>query len=334
MTPIAGEFNLFDITVLSIVGFSTLMAFLRGFFKTVFSFFALAGSATLAFLLFAPTKAFLAPHIASKILLLVTSSGGLFITLLILFSTVNHYLLEALRDYRFGLLDRGFGFMIGFVRGVAIVGVAFYAAHMTFQTLHSGGNAEDAEPRWFSQAKTYPLLMNASEIALSLMPKDTTKQMIKIVDNVRHNIPGAMQAAPKINLMPEGLSTADNNHFRKIIMAMPEDELAAVFNEYGEQTKLSSDKRMQAYRAVVARYKEIALRGEISENDRLSENDLTALELSLNMRDESIDATGASADKNLLNKKIAPLLQPENLKAKSSGSRDEQEFDRLVETIQ
>lgn len=312
--------NFFDILVLSVVGFSTLIAFVRGFFKTVFSFVGFLVSSSGVYFLYHPVSRLLQPYIHSELALLLVSVIGLFLFLLVMVSFVNAQILGMLSPYRFGFLDRTLGFAVGFGRGMLIVCVAFYTLHSAAVLMNPSveKNAEGVEPEWLRQAQTYTLLSQATEFGLSFLPADSSTQVASLIDYARNSLSKTSAQTSIVSRFPKHLDGQEQSTLKRVISAVPQREVDEIYRDRSGEGPLEERERINIFREIIANYRELQLRGQIAEADVVDEAMLARLEASLNMRDEdgSLNVPALSSSEKV-----------------GRTSRDAESLDRLIDAV-
>lgn len=182
--------EIFDYVVLAIVGLSIVIAFIKGFLKTILSLIVWVGAIVASFYLVPVIQPLVAKQMESAMAIAVVSFAlsiiGSFILLLIVTIPVNT-LLSPLSQ---GVMDRTFGFAFGVFRGVLLVCVLFITIILldvavngkeeeSAQVEERTGDAfvdyivtEKVGPVWLQNAQTYTSLRIGSEFLLDILPDD------------------------------------------------------------------------------------------------------------------------------------------------------------------
>jgi membrane protein required for colicin V production len=145
----------FDVLVIIVVLLSSMIGFLRGIIREIFSILGWIGAAILTFFLF--------PYVADKMdglfkSILVVNIASIFVVfmmVLMVLSVFNAMLLDNLREIRAGSVDRSLGLLFGLVRGVFIVSVF----HFLILALHN----KDTAPKWLEDGETYGITQPGGE---------------------------------------------------------------------------------------------------------------------------------------------------------------------------
>lgn len=186
MEETATVFNTFDIIVLTVIGLSSLLAFVRGFLRETLSLVAWGAAGVAAWYGYAPAGEMLKPYMSSEKLALAVGAVGIFVLVLIVLSIVNFILVRAAHKANIGPLDRSLGFAFGLARGALIVSLAHLGFSLVF--------AREEMPEWFQHAKTARLVEMGSEVFASMAP-DTMKELRALTENMGGAKPKKEEAA-------------------------------------------------------------------------------------------------------------------------------------------
>ncbi len=318
--------NWFDTVVLSIVFVSTLMALFRGFLKAFFSLVTWLCSGSITGLLYSPLVSALKGKIHNEKVVMTIASVGVFIFVFIVIAIISSKILNLLKDFRGGGIDRTLGFAFGFFRGILIVCLMFFSINMTSSMLQIG-TKERPGPDWFANAQAYDALNSSTASLVKILPADVPQRMIAYVDQFKEMSMDAVQkqlaAAPVPGNAVAGgdqktLSEDDRKIIKKIIAALPKEELDEMYKKYeGGSTGLSDLERMSVFKEIVTLYKNDLAKGSISPELIVSEDEVKKVTDSL----EAIHPEGEpSADQ-----------QSEETGYKDSNIK---QFDRLIDNVQ
>ena len=153
-----------DLAVIAIVLISALLSMLRGFSREVLAIASWAAAAAAAYFFYPLVVPYLTPYIHKDIIAQASAAAIVFFATLILVSLITVRLSDAILDSKIGALDRTLGFLFGVVRGVLLAVVAF----AIFNWLVS----EKQQPEWVRTAKTRPLLTDAADKIVAMLPED------------------------------------------------------------------------------------------------------------------------------------------------------------------
>lgn len=154
----------FDIVVLSILGLSALVGFIRGAVREMVTALALilAAAAALYGLRFSGPlgRDLIDPDWAGMVAAVIVVFVIVYATLRI----IGGGLASRVRDIQvLGLLDRTVGLAFGLLRALVVLG----AFHLVF---HAATPAERV-PRWLTQSVSYPLTAGAAQVLKTFAPK-------------------------------------------------------------------------------------------------------------------------------------------------------------------
>lgn len=163
--------TLLDLVVIAVMLVSGLLAMVRGFLREVFSimsWIAAAGATAYFYSRLLPvTKQYISQDtVALAVTVLILFLGTLFIV-----SVITARLSDLVLDSRIGALDRTLGFLFGLARGLLVMVVAF----LFFNWLVPEKN----QPVWAVSAKSRPVLENAGNWLVSLLPDDPENTILK-----------------------------------------------------------------------------------------------------------------------------------------------------------
>jgi membrane protein required for colicin V production len=158
------ELNIFwvDILVAAVVIVSTIIAALRGFVREVLSILAWA-AAVAAAIWFGPSASeFLHAHISTPFVAPVLAYAGIFLAVLIPLGIASHYIAQFVRRSPVSTADRILGVPFGIVRGLAVIGLAYFAFSLVVPP--------DSQPAWLTKARLLPVIRASSDVIASLLP--------------------------------------------------------------------------------------------------------------------------------------------------------------------
>lgn len=147
-------FTEFDVLVSVIILISTIISFMNGIAKDLLSLVGWVGAAAVT-LLFFPFAASLMDelfrssrvvNIAAVIIVYVIALAGI--------SVINSMILDNLREFRLGPVDRSMGAVFGLFKGVVIVSII----HFSIITV------AEKEPDWLAEGETYGLTSSGAGI--------------------------------------------------------------------------------------------------------------------------------------------------------------------------
>jgi membrane protein required for colicin V production len=156
------SFSFVDVLVVLVMLASVIYATYRGFVQETLTIFAWAAAA-FATLYFGPSLApFLRQRVSPEWLATLLGYGVIFLVVLIPLSFVSHRFSQGVKRSPVGAIDRALGFAFGFIRGLAIVGIAYLVFCMVVPIR--------TQPEWMTGARFLPLIQGSSDVLLSLVP--------------------------------------------------------------------------------------------------------------------------------------------------------------------
>ncbi len=161
---VEASFNIFDAGVITIVGLSALMSFMRGFIKEILSLGAWLGASVITAYAFLDVAEMIKPQINNAMVAGFIAAALTFFTALICISIINTVLLQYLkRGSEVGLLDNGLGLVFGAARGALLVSLGYFIISFVI--------AEKDFPPWLANAKTKPYVAKGGELLTRLAPE-------------------------------------------------------------------------------------------------------------------------------------------------------------------
>lgn len=160
---IEAQFNMFDITVIAILGFSCLFAFFRGFVKEILSLGAWIGAGIVTIYFFPEAAKQLKPYFKSETVAAGFATLGLYISALMAFSFMNMFIMKFVKQGSdVGMLDNMMGLVFGAFRGALIVSLGFF--------LISIAVAEKDYPEWLEKSITRPFAEKGAILLARVAP--------------------------------------------------------------------------------------------------------------------------------------------------------------------
>ena len=142
------ELNFFDISILVILGLSTLFGFARGIIKEVFTIINVVLAGVVTAYASTPVAEALAENGYSKMMQYSVAVVGIFLLAWLIISITSGIIIDMLSKYRGNAADRTVGMVFGVVRGVFMIIIIYLGIHTIYQE-------EDNYPEFFTQAKSY-----------------------------------------------------------------------------------------------------------------------------------------------------------------------------------
>jgi membrane protein required for colicin V production len=165
--------TLLDVILLAVMLISAALAMVRGFTREVLSIASWAAAAAATIFFYEPARALAREHIKFNPPQIadVVAAGSIFIVTLLIVSFITMKISDAILDSRVGPVDRILGFAFGAARGLLLVIVAF----MFYTWLVP----DRGQPEWFRTAQSKPLLQDAGDKLLALLPEDPESTILQ-----------------------------------------------------------------------------------------------------------------------------------------------------------
>ncbi len=182
----------FDIVIIFVIGFSALLAFMRGLVREVLGLGSWFAAGFVAVWAFPYVRARFRAWITQADVADVAAFGIVFLAALLVLSVVSGVIGGFVRTSVLGGIDRTFGFVFGLVRGAGVVIIAYIVGGMVVPL--------DRWPVAVQQARLMPYVYQGAILAAELLPPDYRP--------VIQSPPGGreMKAADLLSLKPKGLA--------------------------------------------------------------------------------------------------------------------------------
>ena len=155
--------NLIDIAVVLVVVISGLLAFFRGLVHEVLAVISWIGAVLATLYGFSYARPYAAELITVPLIADMVAGTGIFLVSLIVLSVLTNFVSRRIRSSSLGPLDRSLGLLFGFLRGAALIAVAW----LVFTLLLP----REDHPEWITDAKVRPLVERSTVLLISLLPK-------------------------------------------------------------------------------------------------------------------------------------------------------------------
>ncbi len=154
--------TLLDIILLVVMLISAILAMVRGFMREILSIASWAAAAILTIYAYPKLLPIAKQYVNHDFVAAGIVIAGVFLGTLLIVSVITIKISDMILDSRIGALDRTLGFLFGLGRGLIIMVVAF----MFFTWLVP----EKSQPKWVSQAKSWPVLDGTGRWVVSMSP--------------------------------------------------------------------------------------------------------------------------------------------------------------------
>ena len=155
--------NLIDIAVVLVVVISGLLAFFRGLVHEVLAVISWIGAVLATLYGFSYARPYAAEMITVPLIADMVAGTGIFLVSPIVLSVLTNFVSRRIRSSSLGPLDRSLGLLFGFLRGAALIAVAW----LVFTLLLP----REDHPEWITDAKVRPLVERSTVLLISLLPK-------------------------------------------------------------------------------------------------------------------------------------------------------------------
>lgn len=156
--------NTVDVIVIGVIGFSTLIAFLRGFVREVLTVGSWIGAAIVTIYGFPLLRGRFESWISSKLAADIAGGIGLFLVTLVVLSVLSHMIARIVRGSALTAVDRSLGLLFGLVRGAILVSLAYMLLIWFDPTLLEG-------------ARTAPMMARGAQILRSWAPRQLADEL-------------------------------------------------------------------------------------------------------------------------------------------------------------
>jgi len=186
--------NWVDIVVVSLITFSAMMAFVRGFVRELLGIGSWLGAGFFAVWAFPSVRERFRGWIEEPDIADAAAFGSLFLGSLFVFSIISGMISRAVRLAGLGGIDRTFGIVFGVIRGAGALVIAYIVVGMAVPL--------DRWPEAVQDARSLPLIYQGAAYAVLLIPEDYRP--------VVHVPPGAREtkAADLLRVNPQGRAVA------------------------------------------------------------------------------------------------------------------------------
>ncbi len=232
-------FTWFDIIILAIITASSILGIYGGIIKLIIRLLGFIFSIILTTYLYPYTHELMTNYVRDAIPLAIVSGIISYIISLIICSILTHKLLLVSSAIRGGIIDRLFGLIAGFGRGMAICLILFASAAVIFsgsyleaKTLKDivDNTTLDKYPKWLQASTTAPYLDKLSRDCINILPHkdlDLTKLPQKLDNsNVKNVLEKSHPKNSNKTIMdknPDILEELDHN-LKEIITKEPNKE--------------------------------------------------------------------------------------------------------------
>lgn len=198
--------NVTDLVIIAVVVVSGLLAFSRGFVRSVLWLASLIGAVLVAMYGYGYAAPYARDWIGARWLADLATLAVLFVVSLFLFTLITHFISRGVRESAIGAVDRSLGFVFGLARGLLLICLVYLLALWAAPV--------GDWPDWMRQARTLPLVRASTLASCAVIPKRFGNQCRDVIAR-GHPDPNANRnpvkeferiIQPKTKAAPEGRS--------------------------------------------------------------------------------------------------------------------------------
>lgn len=163
------QLNNLDVVFLVIVAISILVSVARGFVKEVLSILGWILAGVAVYYLLPVVEPITKKYIESELLVAIVNSMGILLLFCILWILLTDKLSFQIRNSKFSTVDRIFGILFGFLRGIVVV--------LLVQIMITSLIPEEAEQGIFAESKYFKLAEESSKPIKDMIPEKWIEEM-------------------------------------------------------------------------------------------------------------------------------------------------------------
>ena len=165
----APPINLTDAAVVLVILISGLLAFFRGLVHEVLAVISWIGAALATIYGFPYARPYATELITVPLIADMVAGVGIFLITLIVLSVLTNLVAHRIRQSALGPLDRSLGLVFGFLRGAALIAVAWLAFTLLLP--------REDHPKWITEAKVRPLVERGAVLLVSVLPERLRREV-------------------------------------------------------------------------------------------------------------------------------------------------------------
>lgn len=169
--------TILDFILIGIVLLSTILAFVRGFMRELFTLVAWAGAAAAAFFTLPYTEPYARQIVDDELIARVIAATVVFIVVLIIITVLASFITGRVRDSNLSFIDRVLGGLFGVLRGVLLV-VLGYVIITLFVP-------DDSKTPWIRDAVSRPYLERGKLALENVLPEGMLKRSQQAAKDLR-----------------------------------------------------------------------------------------------------------------------------------------------------
>jgi len=152
-----------DLALLGVIAVSAVLAYLRGFMRTVFAVASWIGAGVIAWYAFVPLSVALSGYIQPALLARIAAGAGGFLAPLVLLWLVTGWIAGLVKQSGLGALDRALGLLLGILLGAVVV--------CTVYAVGSRVVPPPEQPSWVRSARSIPFIEAGVRQLEALLPE-------------------------------------------------------------------------------------------------------------------------------------------------------------------
>lgn len=224
--------EMFDIAILSIIGFSAVFGLYKGIIRIVIGFIALISSVYLAYHLIPFVAPFVQEKISSNVISTVVTYMASYVIMAIMCGLAARFVIKIIGPISGGIIDRSLGLVFGAVRGLFFTLIAFTIIVVVSSGSYSKASSpsdlfanlkQENYPQWLKNSTLFEKLNSLFNGLLQSMPKNVM-----------------MVEFPGIPQLPKNTITFDEE-----ISNLAKDQIPKVIETLNNERLKSEDKQNQ-----------------------------------------------------------------------------------------
>ncbi len=165
----APPINLTDAAVVLVILISGLLAFFRGLVHEVLAVISWIGAALATIYGFPYARPYATELITVPLIADMVAGVGIFLVSLVVLSVLTNFVSHRIRQSALGPLDRSLGLVFGFLRGAALIAVAWLGFNLLLP--------REDHPEWITEAKVRPLVQGGAVLLVSILPERLRREI-------------------------------------------------------------------------------------------------------------------------------------------------------------
>lgn len=169
--------TILDFILIGVIFLSTILAFVRGFMREMFTLIAWAGAALAAFFLLPYTEPYARQIVDDEQIARIIAAAVVFIIVLIIITIIATLITGRVRDSKLSFFDRILGGLFGVFRGALLMVLGYVLLTLVYP--------DDSKTPWIRDSISKPYLQSGKEIVERLVPDGMLQRSQKAVQDLR-----------------------------------------------------------------------------------------------------------------------------------------------------